>query len=67
MMKVDTYPEERMVYVELVAGAVSSESREVSDGIVVDYDDAGRPIGIEIDVASIPALLPLPNGGSSAK
>ncbi len=55
-MRVETFPDERMVYVELVAGATAAETREVSGGLVVDYDDGGRPIGIEIDIASIPAL-----------
>jgi uncharacterized protein YuzE len=52
-MKVRAYPEERMVYIELVAGATSAESRELPNGVVVDYDDGGEPIGIEIDVASV--------------
>lgn len=56
-MKVDTYPDERMIYVELVAGAnASADSEEVSTGVVVDYDDAGQPIGIEIDVDAILTL-----------
>lgn len=58
-MKVRAYPEERMVYIELVAGATSAESRELPNGIVIHYDDAGEPIGIEVDVTSLlaqPAL-----------
>ncbi|MGA2395741.1 MAG: DUF2283 domain-containing protein [Candidatus Lustribacter sp.] len=53
----DTYPDERMIYVELVEGAdASAESEEVSTGVVVDYDDAGQAIGIEIDVDAILTL-----------
>jgi len=54
-MKVDTYPGERMVYIELVEGA-SADSEEVSTGVVIDYDAAGQPIGIEIDVDAILTL-----------
>ena len=39
------------VYLNLSDGAVS-ESEEVADGIVVDYDTAGRVVGIEILDAS---------------
>ena len=28
------------------------ESREISEGAVLDYDDAGKPVGIDIDNAS---------------
>jgi uncharacterized protein YuzE len=59
-MKVDTYPDERMIYIELVEGAVSAESQEVSAGVVVDYADDRRPIGIEIDVDAILATPPVP-------
>ena len=52
-MKVDTYPGDRMIYIELVDSAVSVDSDEVSTGVVIDYDGAGQPIGIEIDVEAI--------------
>ncbi|MGQ0684701.1 DUF2283 domain-containing protein [Bradyrhizobium sp.] len=39
------------VYLNLSDGAVS-ESEEVADGIVVDYDTDGRVVGIEILDAS---------------
>jgi uncharacterized protein YuzE len=40
-----------MLYIKLVNG-VSIESEEVSPGVVVDYDENNRAIGIEIEDAS---------------
>lgn len=40
-----------MLYIKL-AGGVSVESEEVSPGVVVDYDENDRAIGIEIEDAS---------------
>jgi uncharacterized protein YuzE len=40
-----------MLYIKLAIG-VSVESEEVSPGVVLDYDDANRAIGIEIEDAS---------------
>jgi len=40
-----------MLYIELVSG-VSTESEEVAPGIVLDFDDRNRVIGIEIEDAS---------------
>ena len=34
------------------AGQPSAESREVSDGVVLDYDAHGNLVGIDIDNAS---------------
>ena len=55
-MKVNTYTGERMIYIELVESGSSSESEEVSTGVVIDYDAAGKPIGIEIDIEAILTL-----------
>jgi uncharacterized protein YuzE len=46
------FPDTDMLYVELVA-AVSVESEEVAPGIVLDYDETGRVIGIEFEDASL--------------
>ena len=54
-MNVRTFPDDRMVYVEVVPGAVSTESGETARGIVIDYDAAGKPVGIEIDVDEVAA------------
>ncbi|MBF0541485.1 MAG: DUF2283 domain-containing protein, partial [Nitrospirae bacterium] len=40
-----------MLYIKLAEG-VSIESDEVSEGIVFDYNEANRVIGIEIEDAS---------------
>jgi uncharacterized protein YuzE len=40
-----------MLYIKLASG-ISIESEEISPGMVVDYDDNNRAIGIEIEDAS---------------
>jgi uncharacterized protein YuzE len=45
------FPDTDMLYIELVSG-VSTESEEVAPGIVLDFDDKNRVIGIEIEDAS---------------
>jgi uncharacterized protein YuzE len=40
-----------MLYIKLISG-VSTESEEVAPGIVIDYDDNNKVIGIEIEYAS---------------
>jgi len=50
-MKVSYYKDTDSLYIDL-SESPSSESREVSDGIVLDYDAAGNLVGIDIDNAS---------------
>jgi uncharacterized protein YuzE len=50
-MKVSYYPETDSLYIDL-AEHTSVESREVSEGVVLDYDAAGNLVGIDIDNAS---------------
>lgn len=50
-MKLNYYPETDSLYVDL-SETQSSESREVAEGIVLDYDDTGNLVGIDIDNAS---------------
>lgn len=50
-MKLSYYPDTDSLYIDL-ADKVSAESREVSEGVVLDYDDSGNLIGIDIDNAS---------------
>jgi uncharacterized protein YuzE len=45
------YPDNDMLYIELIKG-VSTESEEVSPGIVLDFDENNQVIGIEIEDAS---------------
>jgi len=50
-MKFNYYPETDSLYIEFNT-KTSSDSKEVSDGVVVDYDDEGNIVGIDIDNAS---------------
>ena len=50
-MKLHYYPETDSLYIELNA-APSAETREISDGVNIDLDADGRPVGIDIDHAS---------------
>lgn len=47
-MKLSYYRETNSLYIEL-SEHTSVDSREISDGIVVDYDAAGNAVGIDID------------------
>ena len=50
-MKVSYYPETDSLYIDL-SEQQSVESREISDGVVLDYDIAGNLVGIDLDNAS---------------
>ncbi|MBW7898341.1 hypothetical protein B188_19980 [Candidatus Brocadiaceae bacterium B188] len=50
-MKLAYYPETDSLYIDL-SEKVSVESTEISEGIVLDYDDEGKLVGIDIDNAS---------------
>jgi uncharacterized protein YuzE len=50
-MKIAYYAETESLYIDLAAGP-SVESREVSTGIVIDFDGDGFFTGIDIDHAS---------------
>ena len=50
-MKLNYYPETDSLYIDL-AERSSAESKEVSDGVVLDYDSDGNLVGIGIDNAS---------------
>jgi len=45
------YPDTDMLYIKLADG-VSTESEEVAPGVVLDFDERNRVIGIEIEDAS---------------
>ena len=49
-MKIAYYPETDSMYIELSENA-SIESEEVSPGVVLDYDEEGHLVGIDIDNA----------------
>lgn len=50
-MKINYYPETDSLYIDL-SHKTSVESREVSEGVVLDYDEAGNIVGLDIDHAS---------------
>ena len=50
-MKLNYYAETDSLYIDLSSKA-SAESIEISEGIVVDYDEEGNITGIDIDNAS---------------
>jgi uncharacterized protein YuzE len=47
-MKVSYYPETDSMYIDL-SKKKSAQSREVSPGVVLDYDDENNLVGIDID------------------
>jgi uncharacterized protein YuzE len=50
-MKLHYYPETDSLYIELSA-ATAAETRELADGVNVDFDAKGGVVGIDIDRAS---------------
>jgi uncharacterized protein YuzE len=50
-MKLNYYPDTDSLYIDL-AERDSVDSREVADGVVLDYDAVGNLVGIDIDHAS---------------
>lgn len=50
-MKLNYYRDTDSLYIDLSAKP-STESREISEGIVLDYDAEGNLVGIDIDNAS---------------
>jgi uncharacterized protein YuzE len=49
-MKLNYYPETDSLYIDL-SERTSVESREISEGVVLDYDADGNLVGIDIDNA----------------
>jgi uncharacterized protein YuzE len=50
-MKLNYYADTDSLYIDL-SSAVSSDSKEIADGLVVDFDHAGHIVGIDIQHAS---------------
>jgi uncharacterized protein YuzE len=55
-MKVNYFPDTDSLYIDL-SERTSTESREVSEGVVLDYDSEGNLVGIDIDNASAKVQL----------
>ena len=56
-MVVQYHPDTDMLYIKLADG-VSTESEEVAPGMVLDFDEGNRVIGIEIEEASTLSISP---------
>lgn len=50
-MKIEYFPETDSLYIEL-ADRPGADTREIEEGIVLDVDDQGRAVGLDIDQAS---------------
>jgi len=50
-MRISYYPDTDSLYIDL-SEQPSAESREISEGVVLDYDAEGQLVGIDIDNAS---------------
>ena len=50
-MKINYFPDTDSLYIDLSERS-SAESREISEGVVLDYDASGNLVGIDIDNAS---------------
>ncbi|OGP66041.1 MAG: hypothetical protein A2170_15610 [Deltaproteobacteria bacterium RBG_13_53_10] len=50
-MRLNYYPETDSLYIDL-SERTSVESKEISEGVVLDYDAEGGLVGIDIDNAS---------------
>jgi uncharacterized protein YuzE len=50
-MKINYFPDTDSLYIDL-SEQPSAESREISQGVVLDYDASGNLVGIDIDNAS---------------
>ncbi len=50
-MRLRYFPETDSLYIDL-AERPGTDSQEVADGVVLDYDAEGRLVGIDIDEAS---------------
>ena len=50
-MKIEYFPETDSLYIEL-NDRLGTDTREIEAGIVLDLDDQGRAVGLDIDQAS---------------
>jgi uncharacterized protein YuzE len=50
-MKLHYYKDTDSLYIDL-SSKVSAHSEEISDGLIIDYDDSGSIVGIDIQHAS---------------
>jgi uncharacterized protein YuzE len=50
-MKINYYPDTDSLYIDL-SEKKSVDSKEIANGVVVDFDESGAIVGIDIDRAS---------------
>ena len=50
-MKLNYYPDTDSLYIDL-SSQTSTDSKEISPGVVLDYDREGNLVGIDIDNAT---------------
>ena len=50
-MKIEYFPETDSLYIEL-NDRPGTDTREIEEGIILDLDDKGRAVGLDIDQAS---------------
>jgi len=50
-MKIEYFPETDSLYIDL-ADRPGADTREIEEGIVLDVDEHGRAVGLDIDQAS---------------
>ncbi len=55
-MKLHYYPDADSLYIDL-SEKPSTDSTEVAPGVILDFDESGQLVGIDIDHASIVANL----------
>ena len=51
-MKFHYYPETDSLYIDLAEDHTGTDSLEIADGVVIDSDEQGTLVGIDIDHAS---------------
>lgn len=64
-MKLAYYSDTDSLYIDL-SERPSAESREISEGVVLDYDDAGNLVGIDIDIDNASRKVQLGTWSSQA-
>lgn len=50
-MRIEYFPQTDTLYIDL-SGRTGVDAQEIADGVVVDLDADGKPVGIELDQAS---------------
>ena len=57
-MKLHYYPQTDSLYIELKAGS-SAETREIANGLNIDFDEQGDVVGIDVEADGFHVCLSL--------